>query len=648
MAHFITTRNETIYIEDEISFKMISPLKEKKNSYSLPFNIPVTPENSLLFQRAEIIDARNNKTRTLEGTLILDIISFTGVLKITKILEKYRCNFTGQGRVNYILNNNNLTEIDLGTVEIPEFTGKSLSDIEEFYFDINGEKAFCFPPFQNEQGNDNFPFDKTSSGIYNHFQHHPYLPGSYPSAWYYVPAYFINFLVKHILTNLDISIGENALDNVKFENLFILSDYIISTYNFTESEGDEFQWDITEIIIDEDNEKVILQLEEKYIAWLFIYDHVKIYDLNIEEKNNYEGRLLEIEEIDYDNYQITVSIDHKEIREYTGNIGKIRRVQRSIVLDDTFQMHISMPNITAGDLISAIENLTGTILIPSESKNEISFFSLKDILLSGKITDISDYSGKLTELELNAYDGYEILYYGIADEYYDQRVKNIGKNQAICDPVDTKEYLPFSGNENLDIRFVSDESNYYLWNTSNYGSRQLNSSTQIYLGSWMFFSVGLWKNDPGENNLQIKINAAPIVKGNGHRFYASGFRVPRMDIPLNSAINSEYSDTGIRVAFLNELTDRYPLATLENNYISLIVEGEKGLYQQCYKEYIEWKLNRYRECTGIIYWPYHILSSFPWQRKFRVKDTNYFALEINLRQKGSQRIEFDETILARI
>lgn len=647
MAHFITADDETIYIEEEISFKMISPLKEKTNSYSFPFNIPITPETSLIFERAEITDAKNNKIRVLEGTMVMDIIPFIGVLRLTNINDKYKCSFIGQNRSYYILTKNKLPEIDLGIVEIPEFTGILKSDIEEFYFNVNNVKAFCFPPFENNKARDNYPFDDRGTNIYNHFMYHPNHAGGYAPAWFYVPAYFINFLIKHILNCLGFYVGYNVLDNAKFGNLFLLSDYILSNYDYTESEGDEYQWDIEEIIIDEENEKVILQLEEKSLVHLYLYDQIKIYDLNIEESYNYEGRILQIDEIDTINYLVTVDINYKEIKGYTGDVGKIRRVQKDIVLDAEHSMNKTLPSITPAEFITAIENLLGIVMIPSDSKNEINIYSLKDILLDDKYEDVSGHAGKIKEAELNTYDGFEIVFTGTKDDYYEERVKNINKDQNICNTVATKGDLPTTGNNNLDVRYVIDEGNYYIWNTANYGSRQLNSSTQIYLGSWMFFSEGFWMSDKGDSNLEIKIEAVPIVSGKG-LYYSSSFKIPRLDIPLNSPVTTEYSETGIRVAFLNEITDTYPLAKTENDYISLKVNGEKGLYEQCYKEYIEWKLNRYRESNCSIYWPYHLLSAFPWQRKFRIKNTNYFALEINLRQKGSGRIVFDETLLARI
>ncbi|MBA7568857.1 hypothetical protein ES708_10593 [subsurface metagenome] len=284
MAHFITSDNGKIYIEDEISFKMISPLQEKKNSYSLPFNIPLTPETSLFFERAELVDAKSNKVRVMEGTLVMDIISFIGVLRLTRIEDKYRCNFTGQNRLYCLLNKQKLTEMDLGDIELSEFFDFYKTEIDDFYFKKNGKKAYCFPPIQNIQAYEKYSFDVLTTDVLNFLYIGIYgAPRYHPSMYYYMPAYFLNFLVKYILENLGFYVNRNVLDDKKFENIFVVSNYIITDHEFTELEGDHYQFDVEAIIIDESDNKVILQLEEKSMVNIFRLVFIKLYDLNIEE-----------------------------------------------------------------------------------------------------------------------------------------------------------------------------------------------------------------------------------------------------------------------------------------------------------------------------------------------------------------------------
>ncbi|MBA7568856.1 hypothetical protein ES708_10592 [subsurface metagenome] len=356
---------------------------------------------------------------------------------------------------------------------------------------------------------------------------------------------------------------------------------------------------------------------------------------------------MQVLEVDSDNYQIVVDIHSADIKEYSGSVGKIRRVQNNQVVDDIFDIKKTMPNITPLEFISTIEKLFGLLLVPSDAKNEINIYSLKEMLLDNKFIDITEYAGKIKEKQLNNYDGYTIAFTGEKDDYFNERVKTIERDHTVCNPVQSIGDLPVSDNKNGDIRYVTEENNYYKWNAGGYGSRQLNSSTNINADNWTFFSEGYWKSNPGNNNIEININAVPIMIGSGSDWSYSN-PVPRIDRPFNSSVTKEYTDIGVRVAFLNKLSNGYPSASVRNDYVSLEITGDDGLYEQCYKEFIEWKLNRYRECKCSVYWPYNLLSSFHWERKYRIKNTNYLAMDINLSQKGTEQIKFSDTILVRI
>ncbi|MBA7534799.1 hypothetical protein ES705_27048 [subsurface metagenome] len=576
----------------------------------------------------------------------MDVISFIGILRLTQIKDKYRCNFTGQNRLYWLLNKQKLTEMDLGQIELPDFKLINKTKIDDFYFEKDGEKAYCFPPVQNTKVYDKYSYNESGYDVLN------YLQRTFPSGsqvyidWYYVPAYFLNFLVKYTLGHLGLHINYNILDDSKFKNSFLLSSYIITDQEFTEVEGSTNQFDVDSIIINEQN-KVVLQLEEKSMTPLTPDCFVKLYDLSIEEHYNFEGRIVQVLERDSENYQIVTDIDKNHIKASSGSVGKIRKMKNNYVLDDIFEMNKTMPNITPLELINTIEDLFGVLIVPSEAKNEINIYGIKEMLLDNKFIDITAYAGKTKEKQLNNYTGYTIAFTGKKDDYFNERVRNLERDHTICDPVQSIGNLPVNNNKNGDVRYIIDENNYYKWNAAGYGSRRSITSALINTGNWAFFSEGYWLNNSGDNNLEINIKAVPILAGYGSP-QAYNNLIPRIDVPFNSSVTKEYTDIGVRVAFLNKLSNGYPVASVRNDDVSLEITGEDGLYEQCYKEFIEWKLNRHRECKCSVYWPYQLLSLFHWERKYRIKNTNYFIMEINLSQKGTEQIKFKDTILARV
>ena len=130
-------------------------------------------------------------------------------------------------------------------------------------------------------------------------------------------------------------------------------------------------------------------------------------------------------------------------------------------------------------------------------------------------------------------------------------------------------------------------------------------------------------------------------------YYVDNRIVPRIDVPMNTSFTTEYSDAGVRLLFFGSLTDGYPLASFENNYLKLSPDGTNGIYEKLYKHWIEWQLNRAREATVIINWPVRMLNSFKWESKYRIQNTNYLVKEINFKTGKNGRFFFGETILVR-
>lgn len=640
MAYFQANTGDKIYFDRKIHVKMISPIFGKMNTISFPFDVSSTVEIELIFDRAKEINVENNKVRVLDGFLIAGRFRLIGTLRIKHFRDKYRCNFTGQGNAYSILNQKKMSEMDLGNAPFTDFFNTVRTTLNECFFYLDNKKAYCFPPHNNFLFSSKYPFKQGDTAIVNYF-----LINRYPrtNTEQTIPSFFVSYITETILEKSGFVITENALNSELYRNLVALSNYSFHLAQFEEIEGRIFN--ISDLNASDD--KVVLTLTDNSFGLISVNSFAKLYDLNIPNARNFEGRVVQITEKSSEDSTVTLDVDSKDFKNSTYP-GKL--VLMSLVADypDEFDIAKQFPEMMPLDFFKSLKDL-GLIILPDESKKSIRIKSFKDIFLDNNYIDISNYSGKLTRTELIEISGYDIRYKKVNDEYYNERIKDLNANQIIKNPVETLGDLPISNNEINDLRFVVSEGLYYIWDPSNYGSRQINSTTSINLGNWSFYSEPYLGITGGEKPKKIEINLAPVPlwKDDRHNFSA-GRTIPRMDVPCNTSFSREKTNIGLRLLFLDKLDSGFPLASDENKYFSLKITGEKGLFNTVYKYLFHWQHDIYRPASCKINWPENLLNSFRWDKKYRIKNTNFLIEEIDFYILPDDSIEFGNSKVARI
>jgi hypothetical protein len=637
-----------IDIPGDVELTMVSPLKERINTYSMPFDIWASPEIDILFGRAGNINARDNKIREISGLMVLDIVRMCGMLRVLKDSDGiYSCTFTGQNSINYSLGSIKLTDIDFGTADCSDFFDIGYDSIDDHYISIGPDIALCFPPVTNYKAFDNFPF------VYPNYMinavgylYPPNLSSIYWSDGYdFAPAISVSYALKKIAQAFGINLTENILTGIPWTKLFFMTNKLVTEISFTDILDNNVIFSITKIVVEET--KVTLTVQSGDMVRILVNDCMKMYNLTISKKRNFEGRIVQITDIDRDENTISFEMEEGELENAEGSLGNIRLMNRHVVPILTFELADCMPDLTCLEFIEAIEGQTGSLFIHDEMSRDARLVSLDNIILDNDYTDVTQYAGQISEKNLTEETGFSLSYEGEDDEYFSDRVKELNENHTLKDPVAVISDLPLSDNEDGDVRLVTDQNILYVWNSYNYGSRQLNETTSVYLGSWIKFSENFMKLTSGDGSFPVEIKSRPLITGNIHPF-SYGFTTPRLDKPFNHLITKVKTNIGVRTLFLEELVNGYPLPKSENDDISLSISGPIGIYEKLYKNYLHWRIDRYREAQTKIHWPYHLFTSFKWDKKYRINGTDYFIMDMKLSQKGSGPIRFGEATIARV
>lgn len=673
MAWFITENNEKLYISDKISGTLISPLKERMNSHTFPFKIPVHIDSDKFFERASNINAKNNKVRQITGWMVLNnIVRFYGVLTSKSINSNfYDCSFTGQC-ANWSKMKKMLSELELGEIDISarsainyeivpdgQYGYYNLYHALEKYYYENGDIVISFPPYYNFNKTNSYNFEITNdSKILINGRSLDDTPGFHQQ--FDCPLLQVKFILKRIFNSLGFNVSFNEFDKGLLSNIFLLSNYSTSYIQFTEIDT---IYDIPIDSIKNENSQLWIYCTssnqtdfDKIMFGAEGLGYVKLYDLTINKKNDFEGRIFHVTEFDRDIKKFAIDIGDSSIEDAT-ICGKIKGMIIKMLQNTTCKIHEHLPYLYLSDFIEILQNAFNIVLIPSESKMEVKIRSYKDILLAKEYIDITEISNDVTELTMNELKGITISYTGDPDDYYSKFVDEIPSDYNKKDAVDSLSLLPMTGNIDKDIRLVRDRSEYYVWDTINYGSRQSNNTTYLFLGNWSFYCKNYVSKTIGEGDgLKIEINATPIincadfseipaVEDSDWNWFdvLIGRRkqtLPRIDMACNASFIKDKTNIGVKFCFLNG----------ENKIdgFGLHIDGEDSIYENCYKHYAEWRLNRYKEGRCVINWNDKDITNFAWDKKRKIKDTQYLVFEIPFEQEGNKPIVYGDSLLVRV
>lgn len=661
MAYLQLSDGTKITFQGEIQIDMLSPLFYEMNTYSLPGQIPNTPENSKALDRPEIINSIDNQVREYDALFISNSLQLQGVLRVKEANDQYfKFNFTGQGAFWKKGGNTPMNKQEFEIFDYPDdilnATNFPIDDTDIFIF----ENAFVFVPHYNSIGKKTYEFykeeiEKNYLPPVNDFYYPTgglgirkytslsQMESLWPNAIKGLPDNpwpTLDYIISAYCTKNGYQIKSNDLDQDKFKYLVVFNNHNLEQLTFTESTDPGDILTITNVeVIDENTLEITVSNSIYQFGYSLFF---KLYNFTIESKNNINGRVFRPKETAMGKFQIEIDTSLFTTSSVSANVVKMIP---EYSIPDSFEIGKHFPNLTAKEFFQQLDYLFGLKTIPGESTKQVRFRLMEDIIKDSSYEDITNIAGKITDKPLSETNTFGILLRPVEDDYYKERIKYITAEHTIKDAVATEGDLPSTNNSTNDVRFVTDKSAYYIWKIAAFGTRQLKTTTNIYLGNWEFFSEWIDYGDV-DGDILFESKFAPIPKYG--LYYLYGFRrdIPRVEIATNHENSTEVTDGGMRLMFFYSDLG-FPTCNSENDELSLRLNGEKGIYENLHKNHIHWKQNRYRQCVCKIQWPVYLLNDFAWEKKVRIKDTNYLVEKFTMYIRHDDRIRFGNTELAR-
>jgi len=605
-----------IDFDGSISYRMLNPMFNSEMSHSFNIKTINTARNKDIISQLHLPETGYNQVR-FEAMIITDAFTFKGAIYFNSVTDKY---------LDFQFNSNNdfwnLADVSLRTITMP--------------FDVN------YLPVKNSKFMDNFPLLGDGYSGYINGLNENGLPAEDETT---APVPFLRFnsVISGIFAGLGIDIIQNELaQHADIEQLYLYNSNSNGYYWFPILSFDSIYFQVS-------------ISDEKYVFYC-AYGHGIINNSYVLINSAYLRPIAAQEQLLNKVMQATVEDEYNISFDIVPIVTTLQGSPNQItVIKPIYLAKISedarnhLPEINCGEFLKEVEKLTASRVFIDESSQSARIIFLKNILKSNDIIDISDVSGNVSEQTLDKIDGYKLSYENPSeDDYYADRVKELTDQLTVKDPVATYNNLPLIGNANNDVRLVTDENCYYRYFTINF----------LRSAGWEFYSENVLKLQEGAGKLSIQTKFSPvlfvkigtfpflfpyacvekegqfiIINGSNYEdfrlfFYRGDFEHVNQSV-LNERIttplltNDVYDHNGDKIATAN---------------LSLRWDGDYGLYEQLYKEYIDLMINRYREETRFINWPLWMLNSFPWWHKYRINHMNYLVKSIDLLLKSSGAI----------
>ncbi len=315
-----------------------------------------------------------------------------------------------------------------------------------------------------------------------------------------------------------------------------------------------------------------------------------------------------------------------------------------------------LPALSIQEYLNNIKNKYNIITFVNEFSKKVKLLLGEEIIKDPKCIDITNLCGEnLTTIDETVYNDASIVSSVDSDDYY---VQTYYKDMSEFRDRIKGSVGQFSDLDNLspvsagDIYLVNQGlgSFYELkveWN-------EISFSNPIY--SWEFLSMAAYQNYHSgfeEPKLQIENTIASIMwhaVGIDKRNPARLWRVALLGQKGNSIWRSDkvsFSQKHLLYhglqkdsqdndypfgSFLNLNYENNTVGTLNLSYNDLIAEGD-GIVSHWWKNWLNWQLNIARTFEGFINFPSYMIFNFPWEKKHRIRNTNYFIKQIKVNLK---------------
>lgn len=336
-----------------------------------------------------------------------------------------------------------------------------------------------------------------------------------------------------------------------------------------------------------------------------------------------------------------------EIQPYNDVITQYFFIESEIQLAD----HV--PDISITDFIKII-NLFGLVIVPTGNKQFV-IKSLNDILANSSYNYLTEVSGK-PEIERSVYDGY-ILEYKPANDAITDLIKEID-TAKIKGTVQSVNNLPGGNNTILDLYYVTDVKQYFIWDYDNVSDTL----------TWQFYSLPykLDKTQEGDNPINIQFDVFPVIPKDNPKFditetdtsLAGFWLIPKSSFGLHFPDKYETRDnkkpnwiTFYRGMVPTSLSMLYPMGSSQNFNLSgtvingcavdLFVDGANGLFEKYWKKWISF-LSGSRQVTIYKKIDTQELLLLDFTKKYLFENRLYFIKEVSftLSHQGYSVAEF--------
>lgn len=356
--------------------------------------------------------------------------------------------------------------------------------------------------------------------------------------------------------------------------------------------------------------------------------------------------------------------DFKKLCEF--NLTSIMKIYQesgnpSVVYDKAY-LADHLPELTIADYLDNIKNKYNIGIFINENNLKVKIISNEAIITDPDYTEISDLvSAELKSIVDKKYTAATIkTTHDTSDEYFQAKYKDIdtflsrikGTVATVGDLTD------IDGAQGGDVYYVIFTRSYYELQVT-FESPDI-ILTWAYLCDYDFLNYNsLFAGDvydsTDENILEIENELSTLynVVETDARDGVREWKVPILLQPGNSIWLNDKVENSHRHLMYHGMQedsegDDYQFGSFDNmNYNgeligSLLLNNYgyittvQGIWYQYWRQYLHWKLKVARTFETWINFPTYMLFNFPWEKKFRVQNTNYFIkqIEVDLRYKG--------------
>ena len=315
-------------------------------------------------------------------------------------------------------------------------------------------------------------------------------------------------------------------------------------------------------------------------------------------------------------------------------------VTQYFLIDRNFNISDHVPDMNISDFIKLI-TLFGLVILPVRGSQFV-VKSFNEIISDPGYLDLDEVLPDL-QVEHEKYDGFNFVFKPSNDSFTDQ-VKEIDP-EKVKGTVQSLENLPQDYNEILDLYFVNELKQYWIWEYDN----------ETDSLKWQFYSLpySFEKVQAGEKNIEVEFDVFPILPKDHPRFdivetdtpLSSFWQIPKSLFPLHFSDKYETreSEHPNWIAFYRGMRPTsdgkfYPMGSskyLDVNgnsipgcSIDLFWNNQEGLYEKFWKKWVEFLLGSNQVTIRKVINTQEIVN-LDFSRKYMYNSRLYFIREVS-------------------